>query len=201
MIRNSEDLRMKYESLLLANKLKNEVSSIDVDRYNDFINEIKKEIRDYHKREDGRKEWLIKDYGIDGGIVLIELPSEINSVKIDSFELAEEYFKAYEYRRCRPSIYDCTGQVFTSWYKIIKRNNKFYAYHCISFDFQNGGTMKHYVTAKKNEPGITKSKTYRLLGLINDFYIVNDDKGENVIKHSSFFGEIEWNKESEATQC
>lgn len=135
MIRNSEDLRMKYESLLLANKLKNEVSSIDVDRYNDFINEIKKEIRDYHKREDGRKEWLIKDYGIDGGIVLIELPSEINSVKIDSFELAEEYFKAYEYRRCRPSIYDCTGHVFTSWYKIIKRNNKFYAYHCISFDF------------------------------------------------------------------
>ena len=134
MIRNSEDLRMKYESLLLANKLKNEVSSIDVDRYNDFINEIKKEIRDYHKREDGRKEWLIKDYGIDGGIILFELPKEINSVKIDSFELAEEYFKAYEYRKCRPSIYDCTGQVFTSWYKIIKRNNKFYAYHCISFD-------------------------------------------------------------------
>lgn len=59
--------------------------------------------------------------------------------------------------------------------------------------------MKHYVTAKKNEPGITKGKTYRLLGLINDFYIVNDDKGENVIKHSSFFDEIQWNKESEET--
>lgn len=135
MIRNSEDLRMKYEYLLLANKLKNEVSSIDIDRYNDFIYEIKKEIRDYYKeREEERKEWLIKDNGINGGIVLFELPSEINSVKIDSFELAEEYFKAYEYRRCRPSMYDCTGQVFTSWYKIIKRNNKFYAYHCISFD-------------------------------------------------------------------
>lgn len=114
MIRNSEDLRMKYESLLLANKLKNEVSSIDIDRYNDFIKEIKKEIRDYHKREDERKERLIKDNGIDGGIILFELPKEINSVKIDSFELAEEYFKAYEYRKCRPSIYDCTGQVFTS---------------------------------------------------------------------------------------
>ena len=134
MIRNLEDLRMKYESLLLANKLKNEVSSIDIDRYNDFINEIKKEIRDYYKRDE-RKEWLIRDDGIDGGIVLFELPSEINSIKIDSFELAEEYFKAYEYRKCRPSMYDCTGQVFTSWYKIIKRNNKFYAYHCISFDF------------------------------------------------------------------
>lgn len=138
MIRNSEDLRIKYEDLLLLNRIKNENESaiLDMDSYNDFVNEIKKEIRDYYKeREKDRKEWLIKDDGIDGGIVLFELPSEINSIKIDSFELAEEYFKAYEYRKCRPSMYDCTGQVFTSWYKIIKRNNKFYAYHSIGFDF------------------------------------------------------------------
>ena len=137
MIRNSEDLRMKYETLLWLNKIKNENESsiIDMDSYNDSVYKIKKEIRDYYKeREKDRKEWLIKDDGMDDYIVLFELPSEINSVKIDSFELAEEYFKAYEYRRCKPSMYDCTGQVFTSWYKIIKRNNKFYAYHCISFD-------------------------------------------------------------------
>ena len=138
MIQNSEGLRIKYELLLLLNRIKNENESdiLDMDSYNDSVYKIKKEIRDYYKeREKDRKEWLIKDNGIDGGIVLVELPSEINSVKIDSFELAEEYFKAYEYRKCRPSMYDCTGQVFTSWYKIIKRNNKFYAYHCISFDF------------------------------------------------------------------
>lgn len=56
--------------------------------------------------------------------------------------------------------------------------------------------MKHYVTAKRNETGITKGKTYRLLGLINDFYIVKDNNGENVIKHSSLFGKIEWNKQN-----
>ena len=136
MIQNSEDLRIKYELLLSLNRIKNENESdiLDMDSYNDFVNKIKKEIRDYYKREKDRKEWFIKDYGIDGGIVLIELPSEINSVKIDSFELAEEYFKAYEYRRYRPSMYDCTGQSFTIWYKIIKRNNKFYAYHHIGFD-------------------------------------------------------------------
>lgn len=135
MIQDSKDLRFKYEILLLLNNIKNESSSIDMDSYNDSVYKIKKEIRDYYKeREKDRKEWLIKDDWIDGSIVLVELPSEINSVKIDSFELAEEYFKAYEYRKCRPSMYDCTGQVFTSWYKIIKRNNKFYAYHCISFD-------------------------------------------------------------------
>ena len=138
MIQNSKGLRIRYELLLLLNRIKNENESniLDMDSYNDSVYKIKKEIRDYYKeREKDRKEWLIKDDGIDGGIVLFELPSEINSIKIDSFELAEEYFKAYEYRKCRPSMYDCTGQVFTSWYKIVKRNNKFYAYHCISFDF------------------------------------------------------------------
>ena len=138
MIQNSEGLRIKYELLLLLNRIKNENESdiLDMDSYNDSVYKIKKEIRDYYKeREKDRKEWLIKDDGMDDYIVLFELPSEINSVKIDSFELAEEYFKAYEYRRCKPSMYDCTGQIFTSWYKIIKRNNKFYAYHCISFDF------------------------------------------------------------------
>ena len=56
--------------------------------------------------------------------------------------------------------------------------------------------MKHYVTAKTSASGITKGKSYRLLGLINDFYIVVDDKGENVIKPSFIFGEIEWNKQN-----
>lgn len=133
MIQDSKDLRFKYEILLLLNRIKNKSNSIDMDSYNDFVNETKKEIRDYYKREE-RKEWLIKDYGIDGGIVLLELPKEINSIKINSFELAEEYFKTYEYRGYRPSMYDCTGQSFTIWYKIIKRNNKFYAYHRIGFD-------------------------------------------------------------------
>ena len=136
MIRNSEYLRMRYEALLLLNRIKNENESaiLDTDSYNNSVYKIKKEIRDYYKRDE-RKEWLIRDDGIDGGIVLFELPSEINSIKIDSFELAKEYFEAYEYRRCRPSMYDCTGQSFTNWYKIIKRNNKFYAYHSIGFDF------------------------------------------------------------------
>ena len=138
MIQDKKDLKFKYEILLLLNRIKNENESVilDMESYNDSVKEIKKEIRDYYKeREKDRKEWLIKDDGMDDYIILFELPSEINSIQIDSFELAEEYFEAYEYRRCRPSIYDCTGQAFTSWYKIIKRNNKFYAYHCISFDF------------------------------------------------------------------
>lgn len=133
MIQNKNQLRFKYETLLWLNKIKNENEDCIIDL---AVNKIKKEIRDYYKKkEKERKEWLIKDDGMDGYIVLFELPSEINSIQIDSFELAKEYFEAYEYRRCRLSMYDCTGQSFTIWYKIIKRNNKFYAYHQIGFDF------------------------------------------------------------------
>ena len=57
--------------------------------------------------------------------------------------------------------------------------------------------MKHYVTAIENDETITQGKSYRLLALINDFYIIVDNNGENVIKHSSLFGKIEWNKKSE----
>ena len=136
MIQNKNDLRFKYKTLLWLKKIKDKYYSLDMGSYNDSVKEIKKEIRDYYKKkEKERKEWLIKDDGMDGYIVLFELPSEINSIQIDSFELAKEYFEAYEYRRCRPSMYDCTGQSFTIWYKIIKRNNKFYAYHQIGFDF------------------------------------------------------------------
>lgn len=44
MIQNSEDLRIKYELLLLLNRFKNENESdiLDMDSYNDFVNKIKK---------------------------------------------------------------------------------------------------------------------------------------------------------------
>ena len=62
--------------------------------------------------------------------------------------------------------------------------------------------MNHYVTAIETNETITQRKSYRLLGIINDFYIVKDNNGENVIKHSSFFGEIQWNKENkEEEKC
>ena len=33
-----------------------------------------------------------------------------------------------------PSMYDCTGQAFTNWYKIFKRRGQFWAYHSVVFD-------------------------------------------------------------------
>ena len=38
------------------------------------------------------------------------------------------------YRPYYPSAYDCTGQAFTSWYKVFVRGGRFWAYHHVSVD-------------------------------------------------------------------
>ena len=71
----------------------------------------------------------MKDDGIDGYILLMELPDFL-----ESKEEAEEYFEQRHVINATPSIYDCTGQAFTSGYKVFKRRNKFFAYHSVSYD-------------------------------------------------------------------
>ena len=94
---------------------------------NKTVIELKRDIRRFHK--DGeRKGWkgtLVKDYGMDGYITLYELPDVEDPV---------EYFKENEEIHYRPSMYDCTGQAFTGWYKIFKRHGKNMVYHRICFD-------------------------------------------------------------------
>lgn len=47
--------------------------------------------------------------------------------------------------------------------------------------------MGFYLTARENSEGITQGKQYHIIGIINDFFIVWDDKGERAIKHVSLF--------------
>ena len=73
---------------------------------------------------------IVKDYGIDGYIVKFPLPENLSSA-----EDADEYFREYEYLYFYPSPYDCTGQHFTSWYKIFRKpDGRFWAYHSVSVD-------------------------------------------------------------------
>ena len=93
--------------------------------------EPKRAVRDYYRKhrysfdDDPR---IIRD-GSDECIVLTPLPKDINNA-----ETADEWFKAFEYIPIRYSAYDCTGQIFTGWYKIIYRNGRFYAYHSLKCD-------------------------------------------------------------------
>lgn len=124
MIKTKYQLKNAYELLLFLQK--EEKKSIKLD---DMIIEYKKNIRNYHKRENEKSFRICFDADLDGFIERIELPSNIKTQ-----DEAEEYFRRYEYIEYMPSQYDCTGQLFTSWYKIFKINNKYYAYHRVCRD-------------------------------------------------------------------
>lgn len=113
-IRNGEDLRINYWLI------RNLPANAD-------LAELKRAIREYTHRESDRR--IIKEYGIDGYVCLIELPDDLK----DERE-ADDYFRDAEYIDKYWSYYDCTGRPFTSWYKLFKRNGRWMAYHAVNFD-------------------------------------------------------------------
>lgn len=98
----------------------------------DLIKLVKREIRRYQKRLDASSERkIVKDYGIDGYISYSQMfYCDDNWEK----ERVDNMFVETEYIHSMPSMYDCTGQRFTNWFKTVKRNGKWYVYHSIGFD-------------------------------------------------------------------
>lgn len=115
-ISNKEQLAMAYEVL---HSLKG--------RAENYRRKIRKAIRDFRERETTKRH-IIKDCG-DSYIEFVELPDDITSE-----ETADGYFKECLYCYYQPSQYDCTGQTFTDWYKLFKRNGKWCAYHGLALD-------------------------------------------------------------------
>lgn len=96
----------------------------------DEIIKKKRKIRDIYKQENEKPErHIVHDNGIDGYIELLQLQEEITTR-----ETADEWFQYNKYMEYVPSAFDCTGQRFTSWYKLVERNGRWWAYHCISVD-------------------------------------------------------------------
>lgn len=96
----------------------------------DKIIKEKREIRKIYKKEHEKPErHIVHDNGIDGYIELLQLPEEITTM-----ETADEWFQYNEYMECVPSAFDCTGQKFTNWYKLVNRNGRWWVYHSISVD-------------------------------------------------------------------
>ena len=95
------------------------------------IIECKKEIRKRNKLKDERRDYiLVKDYGIDGSVIKFPLPEHI-----ETEDEAREYFDEYERIHFKPTPYDCSGQQFTSWYKVFQKpDGRFWCYHSIGVD-------------------------------------------------------------------
>lgn len=124
-VKNSADLRVAYEILNTYKELISEHGKTE--RVEKRIAEQKREIRKFHKKISDRR--LVKDDGMDGYVLLIELPETLKSMQD-----AVEYFKLHEVICAVPSIFDCTGQAFTAAFKVFERRGKFMAYHAVRFD-------------------------------------------------------------------
>lgn len=114
-IRNKRDLRKAYELLKFFS---NERAVI----------EIKRDIRRYLSKERDRR---IVSYSVSGDSVtyLVTTPDWI-----ETNEDAKDWFKCNEELRRSYSAYDCTGESFTAWYKLVKRGDRWYCYHHICLD-------------------------------------------------------------------
>lgn len=142
-IKNSADFRRGYEWLRLLSDAHaaNGFGKPEVAR--EEIANVKRELRAYANCPAAVdvgmgfmcERRIVKDYGIDGYIELVSIPDVFDTLTDKDGEPgAESFFMTFLYRGSRPSMYDCTGQAFTSWYKIFHRRGQFWAYHRVSID-------------------------------------------------------------------
>lgn len=126
---NMQNVESNYKTLLLLRDIWKRFPTKG--KYNDYedVKDLKQGIRIYFKNEAQKPERRVFDADYDGATFLIELPAEIKTE-----EAAEGWFEANEYCECIPSQYDCTGQSFTAWHKLVKRRGRWWCYHRICLD-------------------------------------------------------------------
>lgn len=126
-IRNNVELKSAYDMLMWLDECPTLPQREAIQR------EIKQAIRYYRDRCEIRNAHnrLVKDYGIDGFVELQALSSNIGRNDIES---AEEDFMEHWYIDGPNVPWDCSGQMFTSWYKLVYRDNRWWAYHRVAVD-------------------------------------------------------------------
>ncbi len=118
--------RADWRDLLTLERLIKEVSPF----FEPILEERKRKIRHEYKV------WLIEqEYKT---IVRHDNEGCVEKLRFkDSGETLEEFtefFKEHHYIRYIDRGYDCTGQLFTSWYSIFKVNGNWIVYHSIQMD-------------------------------------------------------------------
>lgn len=117
-IKNKNNLKFWYE-ILKAIETK-------LTKNTETIIEIKKAIRFYiHKKND-----ITVYENIDRKLIIKKIPNDWTKDHIDM----ENWFYWFEYQEYPVCLYDCTGQWFTSNWKIMKKGNEYYLYHLLYCD-------------------------------------------------------------------
>ena len=99
-----------------------------------IIAQLKNKLRYEMAQEETRRfqsGHCVKDFGDGSAIVLLPIMGTHFDTSLD--EAIRIFEDNYE-MRCANSPYDCTGQMFTVWYKLVKRQRMWYAYHYIGCD-------------------------------------------------------------------
>ena len=99
----------------------------DPEKLKKHIDDMKRDVRKYLNRPEEDRRYICGEF--DSAVMLITLPECIRD-KDD----AKEYFEEYEFMEIPNSPYDCTGKLFTNWYKVFERNGRWMAYHGICMD-------------------------------------------------------------------
>lgn len=137
LITNDREFRCRYEYLSILTKHLNDNDRLrDPEKIRSKIKDVKRELRHWAHRDTavdvGRgfmvKRRIVKDNGVDGYVELVSIP-EVFDTATD----ADEFFRGFLEIQ-RSSMYDCTGQAFTRWYKIFQRGGQFWAYHYVGID-------------------------------------------------------------------
>ena len=97
------------------------------------IKRIKEKIRKFNKEDAERiaKEPRGYAYGLYGECFAEFIPVCDGSM---TREEAEELFEEDFFIHYRPTYYDCTGQLFTSSYHLLKHNGDWWAIHHVAMD-------------------------------------------------------------------
>lgn len=122
------ELRAGYIAIRTAEDMER-ISGKKVVATNDYLIQLKRDLREWIKRNDGEPRNVIF---FDGGgrIALEELPVNPEWCRED----VEAWFTENRYIHGVNSQYDCTGCLFTAWFKVFRRRGRWYAYHCIGMD-------------------------------------------------------------------
>ena len=124
-IKNDRDLEIAYGVLNVWKEFMSEDGFTE--KRNQHIIDQKREIRRYlRERPERRVGWGEYDYWTELYRLDVSDDAEYEDVK--------EYFEEWEVCHCYPSQYDCTGQIFTTGYKIFKRHGHWMVYHSYGMD-------------------------------------------------------------------
>lgn len=121
-VRSNNDLRDAY---FLIHALQGIQQTADVKA---IIRQQKWAIRHFNRRAPQPTRTIKAD--LDSLVLLEKLPISPDSTMEEAIALFEGSYFVPTPR----SQYDCTGQCFTTYYKVFRRHNAWYAYHFMSRD-------------------------------------------------------------------